>query len=100
MITDWQTLARADRGLAASLYDVGLRPGVSPGAYAQELSAALGSGYSASVNSNNKGLPIVDGLIGTLALLLAVVAGLGVLNTVVLQTRERATTSGSSGRSG
>jgi putative ABC transport system permease protein len=53
------------------------------------VDAALGSGYSAGVNSNNQGLPIVLGLIGTLTLLLAVVAGLGVANTVVLQTRER-----------
>ena len=43
-----------------------------------------------SVNyRNQRALPIVLGLIGTLTLLLAVVAGLGVLNTVVLQTRER-----------
>jgi putative ABC transport system permease protein len=41
------------------------------------------------VNSNNKGLPMVIGLIATLTLLLAVVAGLGVFNTVVLDTRER-----------
>jgi putative ABC transport system permease protein len=38
------------------------------------------------------------GLIGTLTLLLAVVAGLGVLNTVVLNTRERVHDLGSSKR--
>jgi len=89
MITDWRTLAGADPGLAATRYDVGLRPGTSAAGYAQALDAALGSGYAAGVNSNNKGLPIVLGLIGTLTLLLAIVAGLGVLNTVALQTRER-----------
>ena len=36
-----------------------------------------------------RSFPILIGLIGTLTLLLAIVAGLGVLNTVVLQTRER-----------
>ena len=44
----------------------------------------------AGVNSNNKGLPLVLGLIGSLALLLAAAAGLGVLAAVMLQTRERA----------
>ena len=89
LITDWRTLARADPGLAATMYDVDLRPGTSAAGYAQALDAALGSGYAAAVNDNNKGLPIVLGLIGTLTLLLAVVAGLGVLNTVALQARER-----------
>jgi putative ABC transport system permease protein len=90
MVTGWQTLASADSGLAAVRYDVGLRPGTSPAGYARQVEAALGQGYVVGVNSNNKGLPIVLGLIGSLALLLAVAAGLGVLSTVVLQTRERA----------
>jgi putative ABC transport system permease protein len=89
MVTDWTTVARADPGLAPGRFDVQVRPGTSQAGYAEAVDAALGSGYAAGVNSNNKGLPIVLGLIGTLTLLLAVVAGLGVLNTVVLQTRER-----------
>ena len=90
MVTDWQTLASADPGLEAGVYDVGLRPGTSPADYARQVEAALGQGYVAGVNSNNKGLPLVLGLIGSLALLLAIAAGLGVLAAVVLQTRERA----------
>ena len=90
MVTDWQTLASADPGLEAGGYDVGLRPGTSPADYARQVQAALGRGYVAGVNSNNKGLPLVLGLIGSLALLLAGAAGLGVLAAVVLQTRERA----------
>jgi putative ABC transport system permease protein len=90
MVTGWPTLASADPGLAAVRYDVGLRPGTSPAAYARQVQAALGQGYAAGANSNNKGLPLVLGLIGSLALLLAVAAGLGVLAAVVLQTRERA----------
>ena len=89
MFTDWQTLASADPGLTASQYDVGLRPGTPPASYAQKLNAVLGAGYSASVNSNDKGLPIVISLIAALTLLLVIVAGLGVLNTVILATRER-----------
>jgi putative ABC transport system permease protein len=90
MVTDWPTLAGADPGLAAGEYDVGLRPGTSPSGYAQQVQAALGQGYAVGVDSNNKGLPLVLGLIGSLALLLAAAAALGVLSTVVLQTRERA----------
>ena len=90
MITDWRTLARADRRLTPYQYDVGLRPGTSAAPYAQALQAALGPAYMVSVNyRNQRALPIVLGLLGTLTLLLAVVAGLGVLNTVALQARER-----------
>jgi putative ABC transport system permease protein len=90
MVTGWQTLASADPALAAARYDVGLRPSTSPAGYVRQVEAALGQGYVAGVNSNNKGLPLVLGLIGSLALLLAAAAGLGVLAAVVLQTRERA----------
>jgi putative ABC transport system permease protein len=90
MVTGWPTLAQADPSLAAVQYDVGLRPGTSPAAYAGQVQAALGQGYVAGLNRNNKGLPLVLSLIGSLALLLAVAAGLGVLAAVVLQTRERA----------
>ncbi|HEY6277136.1 MAG TPA: ABC transporter permease [Streptosporangiaceae bacterium] len=89
MITDGRTLARPGHPLAVTQYDIGLRPGTSPGAYAQALSSRLGPTYYVSVNNTNRGLPIVDGLIATLTLLLAAVAGLGVLNTVLLNTRER-----------
>ena len=50
----------------------------------------LGSDYAVELNTRNTA--VVDamiGLIGTLAALLAAVAALGVLNTVVLETRER-----------
>ena len=55
----------------------------------QALSTALGPAYQVSANNDTRGLPVVIGLISILTLLLAIVAGLGVLNTVVLQTRER-----------
>ena len=89
LLTDWQTLASAGRGLAPAVYDVGLRPGTSPAAYASALSTALGRDYPVSVNGNDPFVLTLVGLISTLTLLLAVVAGLGVLNTVVLHTRER-----------
>jgi putative ABC transport system permease protein len=89
MFTSWQTLARAAPGLAPGQYDIGLRPGTPAAGYAQKLDAALGPAYSASVNSRDRGLPVVIGLVALLTLLLAIVAGLGVLQTVVLTTRER-----------
>ena len=89
MITDWQTLTRAEPGQAPDLYDVALRPGTSAASYAQAVQQRLGPAYQVMLNDNDKGLPVVLGLIGTLTLLLAIVAGLGVLNTVVLYTRER-----------
>jgi putative ABC transport system permease protein len=91
MITDWQTLARVSPSLALpDQYDIGLRPGTSPSAYAQALGSKLGSAWGVSPNSRDA--QVVDlmlGLIGALTLMLAAVAGLGVLNTVVLNTRER-----------
>jgi len=88
MFTSWQTLARSGLPLVPASYDVGLRPGTSPAAYARALST-LGPGYSVSINANETFFVTLIGLIGMLVLLLAVVAGLGVLNTVVLHTRER-----------
>jgi putative ABC transport system permease protein len=93
MLTDWRTLTAADPGLtpnpATSEYDVGLRPGTHPVTYAHALGPKLGSNYSVSVNQNGGGAAIAIGLAGTLTLLLSIAAGLGVLNAVVLHTRER-----------
>jgi putative ABC transport system permease protein len=84
------TLAALDPGLAVSQYDVALRPGVNATAYAHALGPMLGQDYSVNVasDSNPQFLAIL-GLVATMTLLLAAVAGLGVLNTVVLQIRER-----------
>jgi putative ABC transport system permease protein len=90
MVTDWPTLAKADPGLAPSRYDVALRPGTSAEAYVQALRSNLGPDYL--VQANNRSSDVADlmiSLIGILTLLLAVVAALGVLNTVVLNTRDR-----------
>jgi putative ABC transport system permease protein len=70
-------------------YDVGLRPGTNPNTYVHALGDKLGSHYGVSINQNGGGAAIAIALAGTLTLLLSIAAGLGVLNTVVLQTRER-----------
>jgi putative ABC transport system permease protein len=90
MLTGWRTLAAADRGLTAYTYDVALRPGTSANAYIHALGSALGRNAYVSINGRDPFILTLIGLIGTLTLLLAVVAGLGVLNTVVVHTRERA----------
>jgi putative ABC transport system permease protein len=89
MLTDWRTLAAADPGLVAATYDVGLRPGTDPRQYAAALGRSLGSGSALSLNTNDPFFLTLTALIALLTLLLAVVAGLGVLNTVLLHTRER-----------
>jgi putative ABC transport system permease protein len=90
LITDWQTLAAVQPGVTPGQYDVGLRPGTNESAYVQGLSSRLGNDYFVLPNQrNSQVVDLMVGLIGTLTLLLAIVAGLGVLNTVVLHTRER-----------
>jgi putative ABC transport system permease protein len=83
-------LAGLDPQLAVTQYDVALKPGTDATAYATAVGRALGQDYQTDVQSDSSPqLLAVLGLVGALMLLLAAVAGLGVLNTVVLQTRER-----------
>jgi putative ABC transport system permease protein len=84
------TLAAVDPGAGPQQYDVALRPGTSPQAYANAVSAALGGSYSAVVAHTGGQFTYVVTLIAMLTALITVVAGLGVLNTVALQIRERA----------
>ena len=90
IIASQSTLAALDPGLAPDQYDVALTPGTNAQAYADALGAKLGQPYQAQANgSNSSQFFVIIGLVATLTLLLVAVAGLGVLNTVVLQTRER-----------
>src|SRR5262249_56215773 len=88
-------LARGERiggapaGLTVQQYDVGLRPGTDASAYADALNHALFPKFFASANGNDPFYLTLAALIGTLTLLIAVAAGLGVLNTVVLGTTDR-----------
>jgi putative ABC transport system permease protein len=89
LLTNWQTLGRARAGLTATQYDVGLRPGTSPQAYSAALGRALGRQFDVQPTGSDPFYKTVKAMIATLTLLLAVVAGLGVLNTVLLSTRDR-----------
>ncbi|MBV9446550.1 MAG: ABC transporter permease [Streptosporangiaceae bacterium] len=85
------TLALVDPAAGPQQYDVALRPGTSPQAYANAVSASLGNSYDVSTaGGGGKELIAVVTLVAMLTILIMVVAGLGVLNTVALQIRERA----------
>jgi len=89
--TDWRTVASGASGLPGpAIVDIGLRPGTSPQAYVQSM-RHLGPGYLVNLTaSQSDTLNLMLSLTATLTLLIAFVAGLGVLNTVVLHTREKA----------
>ena len=90
IIASQSTLAALDPGLAPDQYDVALTPGTNAQAYADAVGTKLGQFYQVSTNgSSSSQFFVIIGLVATLTLLLVAVAGLGVLNTVVLQTRER-----------
>jgi putative ABC transport system permease protein len=91
MVTDWPTLSHADHSLAAGQYYVQLRPGTSVSSYVQSLTDKLPL-PNYFVMANDRTSDVIDlmiSLIGLLTLMLAIAAALGVLNTIVLNTRER-----------
>jgi putative ABC transport system permease protein len=71
-------------------WNVGLKPGASPSAYIQAVNARLGnSPFAATPPGGGQFYVIAIALIGLLSLMVAVAAGLGVLNTVLMTTRDR-----------
>ena len=73
-------------------YYVGLRPGTSAASYAQAVNAALGPSSPFEATTHRDGgnfYTIASGLVSLLALMVAIAAGLGVLNTVLMTTRDR-----------
>ena len=66
--------------------------GTSAAAYAQAVNSALGSSSPWGATTQKDGgkfYTVAVGLVGLLALMVAVAAGLGVLNTVLMTTRDR-----------
>ncbi|WP_433789146.1 ABC transporter permease [Actinoplanes sp. CA-252034] len=82
----------ADPRLKPLEFRVYVTPGTAVQQYSDELDIALGP-LGAFVGRSERGTPeavlIINGLTALLSLLLVAVAALGVLNTVVLETRER-----------
>jgi len=72
-------------------WNIGLAPGVSAAAYTQALNAKFGSDglFQAVGPDGGQFYAVAIGLIGLLSLMVAVAAGLGVLNTVLMTTRDR-----------
>ncbi|MBV9794431.1 MAG: ABC transporter permease [Actinobacteria bacterium] len=74
-----------------SQYYVGLKPGTTASAYREAVNRALGTGnaWQAYPPQGGNFYSIASELIGLLSLMVAVAAGLGVLNTVLMTTRDR-----------
>jgi putative ABC transport system permease protein len=73
-------------------WDVGLRPGTSTAGYVRAVNTALGANSPWAATAQKDGgkfYPVAISLVGLLALMVAVAAGLGVLNTVLMTTRDR-----------
>jgi putative ABC transport system permease protein len=73
-------------------WDVGLRPGTSTAGYVQAVNEVLGASnpwQATAQKDGTKFYTIATSLVGLLALMVAVAAGLGVLNTVLMTTRDR-----------
>jgi len=73
-------------------WDVGLRPGTSTAGYVQAVNHTLGSDSPWAATTHKDGgqfYTVAISLIGLLALMVAIAAGLGVLNTVLMTTRDR-----------
>ncbi|WP_329567121.1 FtsX-like permease family protein [Kitasatospora sp. NBC_01266] len=91
--TDMATLAAAQPTLHPDFYDVTLKPGTSLAGYVNGLSAALRSTdaqvEAAQPDHLSPSVVAFDAMAVLLTLMLVSVAGLGVLNSVVLDTRER-----------
>ncbi|TDD86377.1 ABC transporter permease [Actinomadura rubrisoli] len=73
-------------------FHIDLMPGTGPGPYLTELNRALtplGAGGRPNTAETSSTVTAMNALAGSLTVLLVAVAALGVLNTVVLDTRER-----------
>jgi len=92
ILTDIATLRAAEPDLLPETYFVTVRPGTDAEAYASALRTALqpyGAWAQPVDQETGELVIIIDALTALLSVMLVVVAGLGVLNVVVLETRER-----------
>jgi putative ABC transport system permease protein len=103
LFTSRQTLSGA-RGLSVDFYEVGLAPGTNQQGYEAALSRTLGpsllvTAFSFGVNGEIGIYAAVDSsLIRLLTILVAMLAGLGVLSCVLMLARERVELLGRGGR--
>ncbi|SEF62211.1 putative ABC transport system permease protein [Actinacidiphila yanglinensis] len=92
VLTDARTLTAAGLRASPDTFSVELADGTDRATYLKTLDAALeplGAQAGATVGGLSSTVVAIDAMAGSLTLLLIVVTGLGVLTTVVLDTRER-----------
>ncbi|EEP72298.1 hypothetical protein MCAG_02625 [Micromonospora sp. ATCC 39149] len=93
MFADAGTFATTKPNLVAATYHIGLSDGTDVAVYVAGLNTALGpSGFTAQSGQSGDSsdtIVLLDALAALLTLMLVAVAGMGVLNMVVLDTRER-----------
>ncbi|KRV46498.1 hypothetical protein AQ490_11420 [Wenjunlia vitaminophila] len=88
VVTDWATVTAMSPREKPIAYHVKLREGADPAAYARAARAA-DAGTNPVPRGPNTTTQTIVGSASVLTLLLAVVASLGVFNTVLLNTRDR-----------
>ncbi|MFF2513401.1 FtsX-like permease family protein [Streptomyces sp. NPDC058086] len=93
VFTDRATLAAAEPDLQVESHHIAVKAGTDVGAYADRLNAVLRplgvTAETGRVGNNSGTVAVLNSLTAVLTLMLVAVAGLGVLNGVVLDTRER-----------
>ncbi|MFF0019262.1 FtsX-like permease family protein [Streptomyces sp. NPDC005496] len=80
-------------GAEPQVYQVDVKPGVVPAEYAAKLAAVVrplgGDAIAGTPSERENMILLLEAMAGLLTLMLVSVAGLGVLNSVVIDTRER-----------
>jgi putative ABC transport system permease protein len=92
LLTAAATLTAAEPDLRAGEYNITVRPGTDPAAYAEALNTVLKPLKASALPVEDESaafIVIINTLTSLLTLMLVTVAALGVLNIVVLETRER-----------
>ncbi|MDX6356135.1 MAG: putative transport system permease protein, partial [Streptomyces sp.] len=92
VLTDAATLTSAGIEPRLDRFSIELKPGTDRTAYVNALNTALrplGAQAMTNVSGTSSTIVAMDAITVALTLMLILVAGLGVLNTVVLDTRER-----------
>ncbi len=93
LYTSAQTFAATATPENFRQWNIGLKPGAGAAAYTQAVNARLGGPdgvfLAGTPDSGGKFYTVAMALIGLLSLMVAVAAGLGVLNTVLMTTRDR-----------
>jgi putative ABC transport system permease protein len=92
ILTAAATLTAAEPDLQVENYNITVKPGTDPDGYSTALDAALTplQAHATTVDNGTADfILIINTLTTLLTLMLITVAALGVLNTVVLETRER-----------